>query len=123
MHPWETDFHRLQMTLLFQCLEWYWHDRNDFYASGNLTVYYSPHQRSLFFNAPAQVGSKYRIACSYSLESGTNQGKAVGAGNAAFPSRLEKQPLQVILLEHHPMIWQRLLAQANQLALPPFDSG
>lgn len=43
--PLETDFHRLQMTLLLQCLEWLWADRNDFYASGNLTIYYSPRQR------------------------------------------------------------------------------
>jgi Uma2 family endonuclease len=33
------------MTLLIQCLEWWWRDRNDFYASGNLTIYYSPNQR------------------------------------------------------------------------------
>ena len=43
--PLETDLHRLQMTLLIQCLEWLWRDRNDFYASGNLTIYYSPRQR------------------------------------------------------------------------------
>lgn len=43
--PLETDLHRLQMTLLIQCLEWVWRDRNDFYASGNLTIYYSPRQR------------------------------------------------------------------------------
>jgi Uma2 family endonuclease len=41
----ETDFHRLQMTLLLACLEWLWQECNDFYASGNLTIYYSPHQR------------------------------------------------------------------------------
>ncbi|MBD2412167.1 hypothetical protein FACHB389_07435 [Nostoc calcicola FACHB-389] len=43
--PLETDLHRLQMTLLIQCLEWLWENRNDFYASGNLTIYYSPRQR------------------------------------------------------------------------------
>ncbi|MEH1871375.1 Uma2 family endonuclease [Nostoc sp.] len=43
--PLETDLHRLQMTLLIQCLEWLWQSRNDFYASGNLTIYYSPRQR------------------------------------------------------------------------------
>ncbi len=43
--PLETDFHRLQMTLLLQCLEWFWRDRSDFYASGNITIYYSPNQR------------------------------------------------------------------------------
>jgi Uma2 family endonuclease len=43
--PLETDLHRLQMTLLIQCLEWLWRNRNDFYASGNITIYYSPRQR------------------------------------------------------------------------------
>lgn len=43
--PLETDLHRLQMTLLIQCLEWLWRERNNFYASGNLTIYYSPRQR------------------------------------------------------------------------------
>ncbi|MEH1955723.1 Uma2 family endonuclease [Nostoc sp.] len=43
--PLETDLHRLQMTLLIQCLEWLWQNHQDFYASGNLTIYYSPRQR------------------------------------------------------------------------------
>ncbi|AOX03659.1 hypothetical protein BJP34_33310 [Moorena producens PAL-8-15-08-1] len=43
--PLETDLHRLQMTLLIQCLEWLWDERDDFYVSGNLTIYYSPRQR------------------------------------------------------------------------------
>ncbi|MFK0731838.1 MAG: Uma2 family endonuclease [Gloeotrichia echinulata GP01] len=43
--PLESDLHRLQMTLLIQCLEWLWRNRNDFYASGNITIYYSPRQR------------------------------------------------------------------------------
>jgi Uma2 family endonuclease len=43
--PLETDLHRLQMTLLIQCLEWLWRNRHDFYASGNITIYYSPRQR------------------------------------------------------------------------------
>jgi Uma2 family endonuclease len=33
------------MTLLIQCLEWLWRSRDDFYVSGNITIYYSPHQR------------------------------------------------------------------------------
>ncbi|GAA6617348.1 hypothetical protein NUACC26_031580 [Scytonema sp. NUACC26] len=41
------------MMLLIQCLEWWWRDaarqplreRQDFYACGNLTIYYSPRQR------------------------------------------------------------------------------
>ncbi|BAY93098.1 MULTISPECIES: Uma2 family endonuclease [unclassified Tolypothrix] len=43
--PLESDLHRLQMTLLIQCLELLWRDRNDFYVSGNITIYYSPRQR------------------------------------------------------------------------------
>jgi Uma2 family endonuclease len=51
--PLETDLHRLQMTLLIQCLEWLWRDQNNFYASGNLTIYYSPRQRkSEHFRGP-----------------------------------------------------------------------
>ncbi|MEB3337669.1 MAG: Uma2 family endonuclease [Leptolyngbyaceae bacterium] len=43
--PLETDFHRKQIDLLIRLLEWWWRDRQDFYASGNLTIYYSPNQR------------------------------------------------------------------------------
>ncbi|OCR00602.1 hypothetical protein BCD67_11515 [Oscillatoriales cyanobacterium USR001] len=43
--PLESDLHRLQMQLLIDCLSWLWRDRNDFYATGNLTIYYSPEQR------------------------------------------------------------------------------
>lgn len=51
--PLESDLHRLQMTLLLQCLEWLWRDRSDFYATGNLTIYYSPNQRkSADFRGP-----------------------------------------------------------------------
>ncbi|MBK1989268.1 Uma2 family endonuclease [Sphaerospermopsis aphanizomenoides BCCUSP55] len=51
--PLETDFHRLQMTLLIQCLEWLWQNRNDFYTSGNITIYYSDRQlKSEHFRSP-----------------------------------------------------------------------
>ncbi|NER81839.1 MAG: Uma2 family endonuclease [Leptolyngbya sp. SIO1D8] len=43
--PLETDLHRDQIDLLIRLLKWLWQDRQDFYASGNLTVYYSPRQR------------------------------------------------------------------------------
>ncbi|MEM7555812.1 MAG: Uma2 family endonuclease [Cyanobacteria bacterium P01_A01_bin.84] len=41
----ESYLHLQQMLLLFKCLEWWWRERNDFFVAGNLTVYYSPHQR------------------------------------------------------------------------------
>jgi Uma2 family endonuclease len=41
------------MILLLKCLEWWWRDRSDFFAAGNLTIYYSPQQRkSEFFRGP-----------------------------------------------------------------------
>jgi Uma2 family endonuclease len=43
--PLETYLHLRQLLLLLSCLEWYWRDRNDFFAAGNLTIYYSPKQR------------------------------------------------------------------------------
>jgi Uma2 family endonuclease len=51
--PLESDLHGLQMTLLIQCLELWWSNRNDFYVSGNITIYYSPRQRkSEYFRGP-----------------------------------------------------------------------
>lgn len=43
--PLETELHLRQIMLLIQSLEWLWRDRQDFYAFGNLTIYYSPHKR------------------------------------------------------------------------------
>ncbi|MDZ7957623.1 MAG: Uma2 family endonuclease [Aulosira sp. DedQUE10] len=43
--PWETELHLEQIMLLLKCLKWLWRDRNDFYAAGNLTIYYSHKKR------------------------------------------------------------------------------
>lgn len=43
--PLESDLHRDQIDLLIRLLKWCWRDRSDFYATGNLTVYYSPNQK------------------------------------------------------------------------------
>ena len=51
--PLETELHLEQIMLLLKCLKWLWRDRNDFYAAGNLTIYYSPHQsKSEDFRGP-----------------------------------------------------------------------
>lgn len=41
----ESDLHRDQIDLLIRLIKWHWRNRNDFYATGNLTVYYSPNQK------------------------------------------------------------------------------
>lgn len=51
--PLESDLHLFQILLLLECLRWAWRDRQDFYAAGNLTIYYSPRQRkSEYFRGP-----------------------------------------------------------------------
>jgi Uma2 family endonuclease len=51
--PMETELHLRQLMLLIQSLELCWRDRQDFYAFGNLTSYYSPRQRkSEHFRGP-----------------------------------------------------------------------
>lgn len=51
--PLESDLHLRQIVLLIQCLEYLWRDRNDFYATGNLTIYFSPDQiKSRDFRGP-----------------------------------------------------------------------
>ncbi|NES73861.1 MAG: Uma2 family endonuclease, partial [Okeania sp. SIO2D1] len=43
--PLENELHLRQIILLLQSLEWLWRDRTDFYAAGNLTIYYSSQER------------------------------------------------------------------------------
>ena len=51
--PLESDLHRDQIDLLIRLLKDLWRDRQDFYASGNLTIYYSPKQlKSEYFRGP-----------------------------------------------------------------------
>lgn len=51
--PLETELHLRQILLLIQSLEWLWSDYQDFYAFGNLTIYYSPRQsKSEDFRGP-----------------------------------------------------------------------
>jgi Uma2 family endonuclease len=51
--PLETDFHREQIDLLIRLLKTWWLDRTDFYASGNITIYYNERQsKSRDFRGP-----------------------------------------------------------------------
>lgn len=51
--PLESDLHLFQIILLLQCLQWAWRDHPNFYAAGNLTIYYSPNQKkSEYFRGP-----------------------------------------------------------------------
>ena len=43
--PLESYLHLQQLLLLLKCLDWYWQERNDYFAAGNLTIYYSDRQR------------------------------------------------------------------------------
>ncbi|KYC36262.1 hypothetical protein WA1_41790 [Scytonema hofmannii PCC 7110] len=43
--PLESDLHREQIELLVRLIKWHWRERQDFYATGNLTVYFSPNQK------------------------------------------------------------------------------
>lgn len=51
--PLESSLHLQQLILLLKCLDWLWKDRNNYFAAGNLTVYYSPKQiKSEDFRGP-----------------------------------------------------------------------
>ncbi|MBD2776802.1 Uma2 family endonuclease [Iningainema tapete] len=43
--PLESDKHRDQIDLLIRLIKWLWRERNNFYVTGNLTVYFSPNQK------------------------------------------------------------------------------
>ena len=42
--PMESPWHRMQMTLLIECVEHHRRDRDDYFAGGNMFVYFSPSQ-------------------------------------------------------------------------------
>ena len=42
--PLESDLHLQQIILLLTCLESFWSERNDYYATGNLPIYYNAEQ-------------------------------------------------------------------------------
>ncbi|MDY6941036.1 MAG: Uma2 family endonuclease [Cyanobacteriota bacterium] len=67
--PLETDTHLRQILLFLKCLEWFWQDRTDYYATGNLTIYYSPHQlKSEDFRGPdffVVLGTNQRLRRSW----------------------------------------------------------
>ena len=43
--PLESYLHLQQLLLLLKCLDWLWQERTDYFAAGNLTIYYSPEQK------------------------------------------------------------------------------
>ncbi|MEC4985178.1 MAG: Uma2 family endonuclease [Oscillatoria sp. PMC 1068.18] len=51
--PLESELHLRQIILLIQSLEWLWRSRHDFYAAGNLSIYYNANQlKSRDFRGP-----------------------------------------------------------------------
>ena len=42
--PMESNRHRIAMNVLINSLEEYWQERNDFFAGGNMFIYYSSEQ-------------------------------------------------------------------------------
>ena len=49
----ETYLHLTQIILLMKCLDWLWREKKDYFAAGNLTIYYSPNQKkSEYFRGP-----------------------------------------------------------------------
>ncbi|MEP7342743.1 MAG: Uma2 family endonuclease [Acidobacteriota bacterium] len=67
--PMETERHRNQMYLLLEVLELYWAEREDWYASGNMFLYFSPRQiKTEHFRGPdffAVLGVERRERKSY----------------------------------------------------------
>ncbi len=40
--PLESYLHLQQILILLSSLDWLWQERNDYFAAGNLTIYYNP---------------------------------------------------------------------------------
>ncbi|UFP95075.1 Uma2 family endonuclease [Gloeobacter morelensis] len=104
--PMESDRHRKQMDLLIRSLECWWQDRQNFYCSGNLTIYYSLTQRkSSDFRGPdffVVLGCERRERRSWTVwqEGGRLPNVIVeilSASTAAIDRGLKKQIYQDVL--------------------------
>ncbi len=42
----ESELHLTQMLLLLACIRWWWRERKDFFAAGNLSIYYPARSRT-----------------------------------------------------------------------------
>ena len=42
--PLETNWHRIQMNLLIDSVHYYWRERQDYFAGGNMFIYFSSEQ-------------------------------------------------------------------------------
>lgn len=51
--PLESNWHRLQINLLIDMIKWHWRDRDDYFAGGNMFLYYGREQaRNRDFRGP-----------------------------------------------------------------------
>jgi len=51
--PLESYQHLQQLLILLKCLDWWWRDRKDYFAAGNLTIYFNEdHIKSRDFRGP-----------------------------------------------------------------------
>ncbi|NJL83263.1 MAG: Uma2 family endonuclease [Chloroflexaceae bacterium] len=111
--PLESDLHRIQIEILIQTLNWLWRDRNDYYASGNLTIYYSPEQlKSRDFRGPdffVVLGTEKRDRASWTtwLEGGKfpNLIIEILSNSTARMDRLEKKDLYQNIFQTENYFW------------------
>ena len=51
--PLESDKHREEIEILIECINWHWRNRQNFYASGNITIFFSEkHETTEDFRGP-----------------------------------------------------------------------
>jgi Uma2 family endonuclease len=51
--PLESDKHREEIEILIECMNWHWRNRQNFYASGNITIFFSEkHETTEDFRGP-----------------------------------------------------------------------
>lgn len=104
--PLESDLHLQQIILFLECLNWWWRDRNDFYASANTTIYSSEEQvKSRDFRGPdffVVLGVERRLRKSWVVwaEGGKTPNvviEVLSEGTADVDRNLKKQIYQNVL--------------------------
>lgn len=80
----ESVYHLRQIVLLLSCLEWWWKDRQDFFAAGNLSIYWREEDIGKSWQARQFIGPDFFVVLD--VERRPRNSWMVSLENGRFPN-------------------------------------
>ncbi|WOB42856.1 Uma2 family endonuclease [Thermoleptolyngbya oregonensis NK1-22] len=80
----ESVYHLRQLVLLLSCLEWWWRDRQNFFAAGNLSIYWQPEDIGKRWTERQFIGPDFFVVLN--VDSRPRNSWMVSLENGRFPN-------------------------------------